>query len=173
MGGIIVVKLPENSIHQSQSYERANKTMVLDSLNNMKRFAKRLYNKTNLYFKTNDYEIKLDCLDSISSTYNNIIQNFMDLIDVIQINNQEAPCTSLRSYIRFYDSLDFPTSTDEKEMLYYFTSRNELIHDYMDYEYLADDTAKKIDNYGQGLDHIINHLEKFFNENSLLDKTIK
>lgn len=168
-----MVNLPENSIHQSQSYERANNTVVIDSLNNMKRFAKRLYNKTDLYFKTNDEEIKLDSLDSISSTYNNIVQNYMNLIDVIQIYNQEAPCTSLRSYIRFYDSLGFPTSTDEKEMLYYFISRNELVHDYMDYEYLADDTAKKIDNYGQGLDQIINHLEKFFNENNLLDKTIK
>jgi hypothetical protein len=168
-----MVKLPDNSYNKPNIFERSNKTTVLDALNKLKRFSKRLLTKTEQYFNTEDIEMKLDCLDSVSSSYNNIIQNFMDLLDVIQIYKQEAPCTSLRSYIRYYESLGFSETIGEKEILYYFVSRNELIHDYMDYEYLADDTAKKVENYGDGILKIIDHLEEFFYNNNLLEKPIK
>lgn len=153
--------------------EKRNKITVGNALEMLKRFYNDISDAVNDFDKqdaSNQYRFK----GFISYAFNNYSQIFMDLMDIILINNgKPSSVTSLRRYCREYDA-EFSNKTEnEKEILSYLVARNDIIHDYINYELNMDEEFLKFYNYVDGLLDIANNLQEYFKSKNMLEAVIR
>lgn len=91
-------------------YERepVNIMQINEMLNFMKQCANRIAQKSEIYNKTSDPDIQLDCIDIVTVKLNDFTQVFKDLI--IFMRKKESTYkngTSLRYCINSYDTFEF------------------------------------------------------------------
>lgn len=168
-----MVKIPSEFGDKEEVPEKKLRTTVLECINLLDYYRSRMVSKTDLYFASNNEEDKLDYLESISFNLNYFTQSFMDILDIIQLHRGEAYCDSLSSYIRYFKKLNLGNEYNEDEALDFLITRNEMIHDYYEFDALGYELTTNLLNYGKGLEEIVIHLKNYCQEQNLMEKIIK
>lgn len=156
------------SDENNETGEKKNKITVGNAIDLLKRFYNEISDTVNEYSKQDAYN-KYRFKGFISYTFNNYSQVFMDLMDLILIKSgKSVSTTSLRRYCREYDAMFTNKTINEKEILAYLVMRNDIIHDYINYELNMDEEFLKFYNYVDGLLDIAERLYDYFDKQDML-----
>ena len=161
-----------NSTEESRNVQA--RTTVLDRVRAMELFYNKIVLYTEKYLKASNQEDEMAYCDSVTVGFNNYVQIFMDLIEIIQLNSKDCAFLSdkLISYINYYKRMFDDMSFDEKIMIDFLIRRNDLIHQYMNYQELTVSVINKFIPHSIGLKTIIDRLQVKLKRDGLLDLII-
>ena len=127
-------------------------------------------NKGELYCISKDADVQLDCLDIVALKLNDFTQAFRDLVIFIRKKDGATKTgKSLRYSITSYDTLGFQQTDSEKDLLRELTIRNEITHDYFNYELHQQKLIWIIENCSKGAMDVYENLFNYCQEQNLLD----
>lgn len=101
----------------------------------MERISTKFYNKSVLYQNSSDCSLKEDIIDIVSSQLNKFVQAFKDIITFIseKENNPLDKGSSLRRCVSECESI-LDINETGKDFLKELVLRNELTHDYFNFD---------------------------------------
>lgn len=146
-----------------QSRVPKNNMKIEEIISMLESDCQRFKEKSDLYLKTDDPNIKMDCIDIAITKINDIIQIFKDISFFIEKreNRTIEKTKSLRASIRFYQSLDLEHSENEMKFLDNLLLRNEITHDYFNRDIHYEELIEIIINYSQGAIDLSNAIRNY------------
>lgn len=99
--------------------------------------------------------------DGIKSNLNDYVQAFLDIVAaLISMDVAGRKVTSLSQAIRYYTSSREGISVDCLKWIEYLQRRNELMHEYYNYEFMNYELRSTLQNYGDCVKELVNMLEE-------------
>ena len=151
-----------------------NVMKVSELLAFLKMCAERIVRKSDQYYKEDDVEIRMDCMDIVTAKLNDFTQAFKDL--VIFMRKQEGSYRggeSLRYCINSYDTFGFNQSEQERTFLKELLLRNEITHDYFNRELHQQKLVWIMQNCANGAVDLYENLYQYCQKNNLMEKYIE
>lgn len=163
--------LEQFDIEPAVEHEPVNVMKVRDMLDFLRSSAERIVQKSHLYLETDDVNLEMDCLDIVTAKLNDFAQVFRDLI-LFMLNERGTKRTnpSLRYSIAAFDTFGFQQTEAEQLFLQELLLRNEITHDYFNREMHQQKLIWIMTNCCEGALDIHRDMEKYCEENGLLDK---
>ena len=155
-------------------HEPVNTMKVSEVLEFLGECTKRMVDKSEKYFSSEDMDVKVDCLDIVSFRLNDFVQSFMDLMVFFrkEENTLREGDHSLRYCIVSYDTFFENQSMEEKSFLEQLVIRNEITHDYYNREKHQQKLISIMQNNIKGAEYVCRHLEEFCEQRQYMDKMI-
>lgn len=152
--------------------EPVNVIQIKEALNFMEQCAKRIKEKSDCYTKAIDANIELDCIDIVTSKLNDFVQVFKDLIIAMRKyeGTYNGNSQSLRYAMSSYDTFGFEQTSQEKNFLKELLLRNEITHDYFNWEIHQQKLISLMTQCSDGALDVYDNLYKYCKENNLLEK---
>ena len=147
-----------------QKSKKTDRLTVNIALDSMRRDAERILYAIDKMRKLDensaDYQMSLD---SSKFCINEYVQAFVDVVSVIYINCEKGSnihTESLRSVIRFFTSYGFQYSADCGKWIEFLIRRNDLVHEYYNYEFLNEELKSSLVTYEDCIMELIGVLDK-------------
>lgn len=151
--------------------EPVNVIKVKEALAFMEQCAQRIKEKSYVYTKASNADIELDCIDIVTAKLNEFTQVFKDLI--VAMRKHEGTYNgngqSLRYAMSSYDTFGFKQTSQEKEFLKELLLRNEITHDYFNWEIHRQKLISLMTNCSDGALDVYDNLLKYCNDNNLME----
>ncbi|MBE5844197.1 MAG: hypothetical protein E7302_08455 [Butyrivibrio sp.] len=170
------MKLDDSILNQfnldpKEEREPVSVLRISELLDFMKESALRIKNKSEQYFKTEDADIQVDCMDIVAIRLNDFVQAFIDLMIFIrkQDDSYNGHSDSLRYCMTSYDALVDEQQENEKHFLKELLLRNEITHDYFNRDIHQQKLIALMQNYADGAEEVYNHLRELCEKNGWME----
>lgn len=163
--------LAQFDLNPQEEREPVNVLRIADILDFMKESTKRIIQKSEHYFQTDNADEQVDCMDIVAMRLNDFTQAFMDLVIFIRTNEHtyNGHSDSLRYCITSYDTLFEEQTAEEKQFLNELLLRNEITHDYFNRELHQKKLLSMMEHCAGGAEEVYERLYRYCQEKSLLD----
>lgn len=140
-------------------------------MTNFRFFAKRMLDAYDEYRHMDaNSHLAVYVFDSIKSNLNGYVQALMDITPILAIPEGDADAyqfDSLRACLRYILS-SFPNlSSDCKKWVEFLQQRNEIEHEYYNYEYFNEVLRTSLLNYSDGVMELVNFCREVVDTNNL------
>lgn len=160
-----------------ESVTRCDRFLVEDSLSHMRHFGNRIVEAYDYVIKNGETSLTSQFVfDSIKGNLNDYVQAFLDVAAVLYANSEKSrgeKLTSIRQAIRFYTSSYTNYSDDCGRWIEFLQRRNELIHEYYNYEFMTDELKTALLNYSDCVQELVDSLYENAKEQGLLSFVIR
>ncbi|MDR1773205.1 MAG: hypothetical protein LBS02_21600 [Hungatella sp.] len=163
--------LKELNLEPVAEKEPVNVMQISEMLQFIKECAERMIRKSQLYDKTENADIQMDCIDIVTAKLNDFTQVFKDL--VIFMRKEEGivkNAVSLRYCISSFDTFEFRQTKAEKTFLQELLIRNEITHDYFNREMHQQKLIWIMQHCMVGALDVYNHINGYCTEKKFLNK---
>lgn len=159
-------------INSFKSADESNDTRRYTAGNaavNMLFYAKELFRNFEDYEKADkNSRIAQVLFSAIRDNLNNYVQAFMDCAIVLC----DSSSTTLRSLIRSFLS-EYEMLGDMKSWVEFLIRRNDLIHDYLSYDFLNDELYNALLNYSDCVIELADFIQRELKNKGLLDTKVR
>lgn len=151
--------------------------LVEDSLSHMRYFGKKVVEAYDYVVKNGDTSLIAQFVfDSIKGNLNDYVQAFLDVTAVMYANTDKSrgeKLMSIRHAIRFYTSNYSNYSDACGKWIEFLQRRNELIHEYYNYEFMTEELKTALLNYSDCVLELVDSLYQNVKNEGLLQFVIR
>lgn len=159
-----------SSFGQSEAINRQRLTVEL-VMTNFRFFAKKMLDAYDEYQHMDENShLSVYVFDSIKSNLNGYVQAFMDIVPILAIPEGDADAyqfDSLRACLRYVLSSFQNISDDCKKWVEFLQQRNEIEHEYYNYEYFNEVLRISLLNYSEGVMELVDFCQEVVDTNNL------
>ena len=141
------------------------------ALHSLNVFARKVTDYYDLAQKSCDDLIAQGLIDGSIKSFEDFTEAFRDIITMLFIETGCGIPQHLADCIRLFRK-SYELSDNEKGILELMFSRNKLVHEYYNYEYMISEFLKYIENYSDGLLELCSHLNKIVDDHNLRENRI-
>ena len=163
--------LNQFNLNPKEEREPVSVLRISELLDFMKESASRIKTKSEQYFKTDDADIQVDCMDIVAIRLNDFVQAFIDLMIFIrkQDGSYNGHSVSLRYCMTSYDAFIVEQQENEKQFLKELLLRNEITHDYFNRDIHQQKLISLMQNYADGAVEVYEHLRYLCEQNKWME----
>lgn len=143
--------------------------IAYNAITNMMYYAKELTQNYNDYENTDrNSRNSIVLFSAIRDNLNNYVQTFMDCVIVLC----DCPSTTLRGLVTSFLST-YNLSNDLECWVQFLVRRNDLIHDYLSYDFLNEELYNALVNYNKCVIELAQFIQKELQRNNLMEVKIR
>ncbi len=166
--------LEKFNLQDKQAKTYITKMSIAEILKRMDNVALRISDKSNIYMSTNDTDTKKDCIDIIKTQLNDFSQMLRDLI--IRISKENGVVldkdTKLRRAISEFIDMDISSDKETINFLNNLHLRNEIIHDYFNYDTVEEEIIRIMYNYATQPIRVVEDIREYCEDKGFLDLVV-
>ena len=163
--------LKEFDLEREEENQPVNVMQIKEMLQFLKSSAERIVQKSEIYQKSSDVEIQMDCMDIVTVKLNDFAQVFKDLI--IFMRKEEGTykgSSSLRYCLSSYDTFEFQQTEEERDFMRELLLRNEITHDYFNRDMHQQKLIWIMQHCCRGALDVYKNIESYCLEHDLLER---
>ena len=148
-----------------------------DAIANMSYYGNRILEAFDYISVNGDNSLEGQLIfDSIKGNLNDYVQAFIDIVSVLFVNDRSTKMqkiSSLRQTIRYFEASYIDYSDECRHWLEFLQRRNELVHEYYNYEFLNEELKRALTNYSSGIMELVEYLRSILQNAELLEAIVK